>query len=159
FDVERRKGANHEEQDGNRAEQCEQKAIATYLVGEPAADGAKKAPGKDDESREITGADFCQAVLIVKENREEAGEAEEAAEGEAIEEAEPGGVCFAKNSGDFAPREGLGLARAVFCEHREKKNHEEYWNHRKGERIGVAEFLRESWREESRHECAGVACT
>ena len=45
FHVERRKGANHEEQDGNRAEQCEQKAIATYFVGEPAADGAKKAPG------------------------------------------------------------------------------------------------------------------
>ena len=87
------------ETDRDPRQQDEEHAIAAQAIGGHAADGAEEAADENDDGGEIAGLHLADVILIAEENGEIAGEADEAAEGDAVNEAESPRVGFFQNAG------------------------------------------------------------
>src|SRR6185436_16854782 len=85
------------QRDRRRAEQHQQQPVPAETVRQPAAERAHQASGDDHDRREVAGADSRHLVLLVEKRREKAGEADEAAEREAVQEGEPERVGLAQD--------------------------------------------------------------
>ena len=72
-----------------------------------------EATREDAERRQVAGRDLGDAVLLMEQDAEEARQADEAAEGDAVEEAEPERVELPQQGGVVAEAPRCRLARAV----------------------------------------------
>ena len=122
----RRKRRGDRQRRGHDHQQPQQQPVAADPIRQPAADRAQQASGDDDQRREVAGAHLRDVILLVEERGQEAGEADEAAEGQRIESAEPQRVRLLQHAGVVPPRLPRALLRAVLCEQRERDRHEQH---------------------------------
>src|SRR6185437_240023 len=110
--------------------QREEQSIAANTIGNPTAYRAQETARHHDQRGEVPGADLCQPVLIVEEESEEACEADEAAESEAVEQAEPRSVGLAEDDNIVAPCRSRWTLGAVLGHQRIEDQHQGYRQHR-----------------------------
>ena len=108
-----RQARNAEEKQGHGSVEYRQHADAALAVGEQPADRPHEAAREHAERGEVASGDLAHPVLVVEEDAEKARQADEAAEGDAVEEAEPERVELPQQGGVVAEAPRRRLARAV----------------------------------------------
>src|SRR4029079_16403764 len=93
-----------------------QGAIASDAIRDPPADRTHEAARDHHHRREVARADARHVILLSKERREEAREADEAAKCQAVEEGEPERVGFLEHARILAPGRRAAAYGTLFRE-------------------------------------------
>ncbi|MNE25845.1 hypothetical protein D3C80_1191870 [compost metagenome] len=143
--------------DGGHAVHAQQGADAAEAVGQGAAERAHQAAGEHAGSGVVAGSDRAQPVLVAEVAGQGAGQANEAAEGDTVEEHEPPAVTVAEGLEVVRHCFGLGALWGVACQQGEHHQRQRQRNQRKAEHIVPAKAGRQRRGQQGGEHRAGIA--
>ncbi len=155
--ADRRQAGDEQQQRAGDPEHAGEDGRAAEAIAEGAAEGAQEGAERTAAGGDRRGLHLRQAVLVVEQDRQEAGEADEAAEGDRVEAGHPARVGLLQHRRHAAGRQRLGRARRLLRQHDEGGEGEDDRYQRHPEDRVPAVVLGQPRRGQRRDHGAGVA--